>query len=109
MSLINQMLQDLDARKVAHGPGSGLPNDVRPLPRTQTSRLPIILGVIALLILVAAVAAYWQRKVALPDLPLAPVAIAPMPTVRPSPEPETTVPPPIPVTEKPSAAPPVIK
>jgi len=109
MSLINQMLQDLDARKVAHGPGSGLPNDVRPLPRTQTSRLPIILGVIALLILVAAVAAYWQRKVALPDLPLAPVAIAPMPTVRPSPEPETTVPPPIPVTEIPSAAPPVIK
>ena len=33
MSLINQMLQDLDARKAAQGAASGVPNEVRPLPR----------------------------------------------------------------------------
>lgn len=40
MSLINQMLQDLDARRAAHGIGTHLPNDVRPLPKTQVSYWP---------------------------------------------------------------------
>ena len=44
MSLINQMLQDLDKRRAAHGVGSSLPNDVRPLPQTHASRLPVVLG-----------------------------------------------------------------
>lgn len=48
MSLINQMLQDLDARRAAHGVGTKLPNDVRPLPRPEASRLPIVLGAIIL-------------------------------------------------------------
>jgi MSHA biogenesis protein MshN len=46
MSLINQMLQDLDARRAAHGVGSRLPNDVRPLPPAPTSRWPVVLGVL---------------------------------------------------------------
>lgn len=51
MSLINQMLQDLDARRAAHGVGSSLPNDVRPLPQPRASRLPIILGSVVFLAL----------------------------------------------------------
>lgn len=47
MSLINQMLQDLDARRAAHGVGTRLPNDVRPLPKATASHWPlgIALGV----------------------------------------------------------------
>ena len=41
MSLINQMLQDLDARRAAHGVGVRLPNDVRPLPKAPSSNWPL--------------------------------------------------------------------
>lgn len=41
MSLINQMLQDLDERRAAHGVGARLPNDVRPLPKAQVSHWPL--------------------------------------------------------------------
>ena len=44
MSLINQMLQDLDARRAAHGVGANLPKDVRPLPVLKSSRVPAVLG-----------------------------------------------------------------
>lgn len=47
MSLINQMLQDLDARREAHGVGVKLPNDVRPLPAASASRLPWVLAALA--------------------------------------------------------------
>jgi MSHA biogenesis protein MshN len=47
MSLINQMLQDLDARRAAHGVGSRLPSDVRPLPPVPKSRWPLVLGLAA--------------------------------------------------------------
>ena len=57
MSLINKMLQDLDARRAAHGVGANLPNDVRPLPVQSRSFSPWLLGVIILLLL-AGVAAY---------------------------------------------------
>ena len=40
MSLINQMLQDLDARQAAHGAGVKLPGEVRPLPPDPASRWP---------------------------------------------------------------------
>ena len=63
MSLINQMLQDLDARRAAHGPASGLPNDVRPLPQTPPSRLPLILGVLLLCVLGGGYAIYqWEAR-----------------------------------------------
>lgn len=42
MSLINQMLQDLDSRRAANGPGSRLPNEVRPLPAARRSPWPLI-------------------------------------------------------------------
>jgi MSHA biogenesis protein MshN len=45
MSLINQMLQDLDSRRAANGPGSSLPNEVRPLPAARRSHAPLLAGV----------------------------------------------------------------
>lgn len=45
MSLINQMLQDLDSRRAASGPKSGLPNEVRPLPPVRRSNAPLMVGV----------------------------------------------------------------
>ncbi|MFT3849250.1 MAG: tetratricopeptide repeat protein [Propionivibrio sp.] len=39
--MINQMLQDLDARRAAHGVGTRLPNDVRPLPKASASYWPL--------------------------------------------------------------------
>jgi MSHA biogenesis protein MshN len=63
MSLINQMLQDLDARRAAHGVGSRLPNDVRPLPKPQASLLPIIVGVLVLLVLAGGFALFlWETR-----------------------------------------------
>jgi MSHA biogenesis protein MshN len=53
MSLLNQMLQDLDSRRATIGPKSGLPNDVRPLPAARRSNVPLIVGVgVALSVLV---------------------------------------------------------
>ena len=45
MSLINQMLQDLDSRRAASGPKSGLPDEVRPLPAVRRSSAPLFVGV----------------------------------------------------------------
>lgn len=78
MSLINQMLQDLDARRAANGTASGLPNDVRPLPAAPRSRGPLLFGVGVVLVLL--VALVWPRIVGqLPDAPLlaAPPSLAP--------------------------------
>lgn len=82
MSLINQMLQDLDARRAAHGVGSRLPNDVRPLPKPQPSPLPIIVGVLVLLVLAGGLAFFlWEtRHQAVPSQAL------------PAPEPEKIIP-----------------
>lgn len=106
MSLINQMLQDLDARKAAQGAASGVPNDVRPLPRPQASRLPIFLGSFVVLILVAgAYATYVSRmetSVAAPDLPLQPTAVEPSVPLHSIPEPSpVATPSPSPVIEAP--------
>ena len=46
MSLLNQMLQVLDARRAAQGVDGTLPNAVRPLPKPQASRLPLLLGML---------------------------------------------------------------
>ena len=58
MSLINQMLQDLDNRRAAHGVGTHLPNDVRPLPQHNPSRLPWVLGGMVVLVLAGGLAFY---------------------------------------------------
>ena len=108
MSLINQMLQDLDARKVAHGAGSGLPNDVRPLPMPQTSRLPILLGVLVLLVLIAAGIAYWLvtggKAVSLnqPQVPIVSATTPPSPVTQ---EADVIAPPPAVPSEMQSAEP----
>lgn len=106
MSLINQMLQDLDARRAAHGVGSALPNDVRPLPVVQNSRLPLILGIVVLLVAAAGLAYYqWGMR---PELapPAAPAVITPVvvvpvvpPLAQPVPEPEVIVQPEPPIAE----------
>jgi len=108
MSLINQMLQDLDARKAAQGAASGVPNEVRPLPRPQASRLPIFLGFLVVLVLAAgAFATYTSRmaaSVALPDSPPKAVAVEPPLPVPPTPEPsKVTTPSTPPVVEVPIA------
>ena len=82
MSLINQMLQDLDARRAAHGVGSRLPNDVRPLPKPQASPLPIIVGVLVLLVLAAGFTLFiWETR----------QPAVPTPLALPAPEPEKIV------------------
>lgn len=59
MSLINQMLQDLDSRRAASGPKSGLPNEVRPLPPARRSSGPLLAGIGAIAIALAA-GVVWQ-------------------------------------------------
>jgi MSHA biogenesis protein MshN len=80
MSLINRMLQDLDARRETHGAGANLPNDVRPLPAAPPSRLPWMLAALAGFG-VAALAVYFAlREPAAPVVPPAPpVATQPAP------------------------------
>ena len=88
MSLINKMLQDLDAR----GVDNRLPNDVRPLPVPRRSRLPLIGGSLALLLLAVGVAVH-QLNLMQPfsaSLPVAATAITPVVAVAP------VAPPPVP-------------
>lgn len=93
MSLINQMLQDLDARRAAHGVGANLPNDVRPLPVQKSSRLPIILGGVVLFVLAGGFALYqWEMRQET-VLPAPPVVVAPSPVAPPVSEMEKIVPP----------------
>lgn len=94
MSLINQMLQDLDARRAAHGVGTRLPNDVRPLPKAPSSSWPlgIALGV-GLFIVIGLgfvwrddLAGYFARKTAAdtvepPSVVVPPVVVSAAPEV----------------------------
>jgi MSHA biogenesis protein MshN len=83
MSLINQMLQDLDSRRAAHGVGSRLPNDVRPLPKPQASPLPIIVGVLVLLVLAGGFALFlWETRPQAVPTPLALLAPEPERSVK---------------------------
>lgn len=66
MSLLNQMLQDLDARRAAQG--GTLPNAVRPLPKRQAARLPLLLGMLLLAFLAGGFAFhYWETRQAAPS------------------------------------------
>lgn len=90
MSLINQMLQDLDNRRAAHGVGTHLPNDVRPLPQHRPSRLPFVLGGMAFLVLAGGFAFYHfgGRIELLQSLPAPQIAAVPAPEAVPNmPEP----------------------
>lgn len=94
MSLINQMLQDLDERRAAHGVGANLPNDVRPLPRARQSNIPLGLAVAGagLVIVLGIVGVFFRDEVAQrlfgvvatvteSRAPAAPAASAVVPTV----------------------------
>lgn len=95
MSLINQMLQDLDSRRAASGPGSRLPNEVRPLPPARRSVGPLIAGAgFALAGALAWQFAGWRPSdpvaAVAPSLPVSPVvppplAVAPLPPSLPEP------------------------
>ncbi len=93
MSLINQMLQDLDARRAAHGVGTRLPNDVRPLPKAPSSSRPFGIAVgVALLVVLGAgfvmrdeVADYFTRKTAV-DTAASPPEVEPVVVTSPVPE-----------------------
>ena len=61
MSLINQMLQDLDSRRAANGPGSRLPNEVRPLPAARRSHGTLI-GVLVVVVAVLLGWFVWQQS-----------------------------------------------
>jgi MSHA biogenesis protein MshN len=81
MSLINQMLQDLDARRAASGPRSGLPSEVRPLPAARRSGGPLlaIAGVVAV---VFAGGVVWQlsdQRSTVENRAETPVPAAPLP------------------------------
>ncbi len=96
MSLINQMLQDLDNRRAAHGVGTHLPNDVRPLPQHNPSRLPWVLGGMVVLVLAGGLAFYhFSGRIALPQsAPVQPViAVSAPETVPSTPEPAAPAPP----------------
>ena len=108
MSLINRMLQDLDAR----GVDKPLPSDVRPLPMAPRSRRPVILGGLALL--AGGLALYqlapWQAP-ASPVLPVSPppqvvTAVAPQGAPPPAVAPAVPLPPAV-EAPKPVARPPV--
>ena len=83
MSLINQMLQDLDARRAAHGVGNKLHNDVRPLPKVQARRWPLLFVPLAVLLAAAAwfllrpeLSAQLMPTIAVPTVPVAAVPAA---------------------------------
>ncbi len=76
MSLINQMLQDLDARRAAHGAGTVLPPEVRPLPPVRESHWrPVLLAIVALALATGAFL-YWRDALSL----LSTQATQPLPT-----------------------------
>jgi MSHA biogenesis protein MshN len=76
MSLINRMLQDLDARQAAPGGRHPLPAEVRPLPPRRPSRRPLVFAGLAVLALVGGLAVVQWGLVA-PAVPT-PVAVAPV-------------------------------
>ena len=93
MSLINQMLQDLDERRAAHGVGANLANDVRPLPKARQSYLPFGLVVGTGLVIALGIAGVFFRDevsqhfsravstVTESKAPAAPVAAAVVPAI----------------------------
>lgn len=80
MSLINQMLQDLDARQAVPAGRRPLPSEVRSLPVRPPSRRPYMVGGVGVLALAAGLAFYLAPASAPPPAPLA-VPPPPAPTV----------------------------
>ena len=81
MSLINRMLQDLDARQATPGGRHPLPAEVRPLPRRRPSCRPVVFAGLAVLALAVGLAVAQWALVAPAALP--PAAVAPVAPVAP--------------------------
>lgn len=93
MSLINQMLQDLESRRAALNGDAGMPNEIRSLPqqRPPALRASFLAGVAA--ILVTGLGGVWW----LADAEKAPVPAAPAIPLKPISQPSALVAPPPPV------------
>lgn len=107
MSLINKMLQDLDARGGAQGAG-GMPATIKPVVRAERNMVPIILGGLLAVIAIATAGWYFGRMLKNPE----PIAIAPAPRAVTKAVVPSAPPPPPPVVvveEKPVEAAPVVE
>ena len=108
MSLINQMLQDLESRRATLSGDAGMPHDIRSLP-PQRAALPwtrLIIG--AVLVLLAGVGVWWvaETQTGIISAPPAPVAVSPVVVpIVPAPAVAPTAPPP---AEAPPASPPPV-
>ena len=97
MSLINQMLQDLEKRRASGVERGALPDQVRVLPREEARSMPWwLIGISAAAAVIAALA--WQLNRQAPSI--APVPVAPPPQAQVVPPPA----PPIQETQMPQAA-----
>ena len=108
MSVVNQMLQDLDRRQASAAVLDPLPGNIRPLPPPRRSGLPWILGAAAALTVAGSAFAWWFAQGAAtgqgtpaPAAIVQPPAIAPLVQPAPAPiaEPAPTQPEKLPVEE----------
>ena len=79
MSLINQMLQDLDARQANEGGQRPLPSEVRSLPTLRPSRRPYIVGIVAVGVLAASALYFVTASAPSAPPPVPAVVAAPLP------------------------------
>jgi len=100
MSVINQMLRDLDARHASANERAGLPTGLRTLPPEQASRSKTWLLLAAGLIAGALIAWFFVGQQA-----STPVTQQPVPPLSPVAQPQPVPPPPAPVPETPAPAP----
>lgn len=111
MSLINQMLQDLESRRATLAGDAGMPHEIRSLP-PQRASLPWVklLGVVALVLLAGAVIWWFSaegRMTFAPPPGPAPVATAPAAPAVSQGAPSVIAPAPAPVPALPPAPPPL--
>lgn len=102
MSVINQMLLDLEKRRAGASEGAALPNQVRPLPATAPVEWRNLALVVAAVVIVLAVAALWWMARNTPGASLPAPVSSPTAQVSP-PAPAPTLPPPA-VLEAPKPA-----
>jgi MSHA biogenesis protein MshN len=90
MSVINQMLQDLEKRRAGATEGAAMPNQVRPLPAAPaTTGRSLFVGVgVAAIVILGAAAAWWLKSspAVSPSAPQAKPPVVPAPSALESPQ-----------------------